>query len=249
MSITRVGAVLKHYGGKPHLKLTAVVLANHADEVTGRCFPSYRTIAAQCNCSRSTAIRNVETLIAQGVLRIVRHGGIYQDPEGDLVPRSNEYEVCLDALIAMPDSKKRQRQRSSSRAPEHEGACNRGGITGGTRAVAPVAPGDGSAGATLTVLDSEPSVESTSRASLSVSGISEVHDPAVAPRTNAAPLAVKIAQVPDESEITAACQMLSAVWGVPRVAEALKSARAYAKLRGEPLTAGLIEFMVDAVAV
>jgi hypothetical protein len=164
MSIKHVDAVLKHYGGKPHLKLTLVVLANHADEATGECWPSYATIAAQCNTSRSAAMRNAKTLISEGVLEIVDRGGIRENPFGKLVQRANAYRVRLDRIVAMADFRKRAHQRKQMRERECGTACNGGGGVDDTTPVAPVIPGDSGAGETPTVLEREPSDESSLRA-------------------------------------------------------------------------------------
>lgn len=101
MSIRHVDAVLTRYAGPSHLKLTLVVLANHADAETGECWPSYETIAAQISSSKRTAIRNVNQLRDEGVVKLIRRGG-FRTISGRRRYVSNEYCVPLAALECLP---------------------------------------------------------------------------------------------------------------------------------------------------
>lgn len=243
MSIKHVDAVLKHYGGKPHLKLTLVALANHADEATGECWPSYATIAAQCNSSRSSAMRNVKTLLSEGVIEIVEHGGIRENPFGKLVQRANAYRVRLDRLLTMADFRKRAHQRKQVQERERDTTCNGGGVVGDTTPVAPVIPGDGGAGETPTALEGESLDEASSQSSLRARQISQLPE---ARRTIQASLKqlAKTTAGTDDSELTAARSTLTAAYGAKTVGAALQGATSYAQRRGERLTASTLEFFV-----
>lgn len=243
MSIKHVSAVLKHYGGKPHLKLLLVVLANHANEATGECWPSYATIAAQCNTSRSAAMRNVKTLISEGVLEIVELGGIRENPFGKLVQRANAYRVRLDRLLAMADFRKRVHQRKQMQERERDTTCNGGGAVGDTTPVAPVIPGDGGTRETPTVLECESLDEASSQLSLRAREISQLPEARRAVQASIKRLAKRPAGA-DDSELTAARSKLTATYGAKIVRAALQGATSYAQRRGEPLTARTLEFFV-----
>lgn len=245
MSIKHVDAVLKHYGGKAHLKLTLVVLANHADEATGQCWPSYATIAAQCNASRSTAMRNVKTLISEGVIEVVERGGIRENPFGERVQRTNAYRVRLDRLLAMPDFKRRRHQRNQMRRRERDTACNGGGVVGGTTPIAPVTAGDGGTRETPTALECESSGEASSQSSLRAREDSQLPEARRAIRASVKSLTQTADPVKD-SELTAARKALIATHGAKSVRDALKAAASYAQRRGEPLTVRMLEFFVQA---
>jgi hypothetical protein len=188
-------------------------------------------------------MRNVKTLISEGVIEIVERGGILENPFGDLVPRSNSYRVRLDRLVAMPDSKKRAHQRKQMRERERDTTCDGGGVIGDTTLVAPVIPGDGGADETPNVLECEPSSESSSGPSLRARENSQLPEARRAVQASIKQLA-KTSGGGDDSELTAARSTLTATYGAKTVREALKAATSYAQRRGEPLTARTLEFFV-----
>lgn len=153
MSAEYFGVVLRRYAGKPHLKLTLLVLADAADAETGECWPSYESIAGQAGVTRSTAIRNVRSLMDDGLVEVVDRGGFRTDPAtGRQVFVSNVYRVRLEALRAMPDWRDRKKLEACAQPVDN----SLHGSAGATVSVAPVRPCHGSAGATLTVSE-EPS--------------------------------------------------------------------------------------------
>ena len=100
MSLEHLQNVYMHYDGigRPHLKATLAALAFHAHRETGRCFPSFETIAHETGVTARTAMRNVEALIAEGVLEKVT--GHRQGKGGRFAP--NEYRVRRDLVTPTP---------------------------------------------------------------------------------------------------------------------------------------------------
>lgn len=97
-----MGAVIKRYGGKPHLKLTLLILADRASD-DGYCWPSYDEIAGKLGCSRRSAINNVNALIAADLLQIVAKGGRFTDPQTKQHRGfSNRFVINVAAIEALP---------------------------------------------------------------------------------------------------------------------------------------------------
>jgi len=102
MSISVMSAVIKRYGGKPHLKLTLLILADRASD-DGMCWPSYDEIAGKLGCSRRSAINNVNDLIASGLLEIIAKGGRFTDPQTKKHRGfSNRFVINVAAIEALP---------------------------------------------------------------------------------------------------------------------------------------------------
>lgn len=132
MSAYLVGLVLDRYPGRPHLKITLLALADAASSETGQCKPSYDLIAGQTNTNRRTAIRNVQGLVDEGIVRVLDHGGFRNDPEtGRQVFVSNLYEINVRALKVMPTWKQRVKsspkiakaRRKASQGDTHDTVC------------------------------------------------------------------------------------------------------------------------------
>jgi hypothetical protein len=97
-----MSAVIKRYGGKPHLKLTLLILADRASD-DGYCWPSYDEIAGKLGCSRRSAINNVNALIAADLLQIVAKGGRFTDPQTKKHRGfSNRFVINVAAIEALP---------------------------------------------------------------------------------------------------------------------------------------------------
>jgi hypothetical protein len=69
MSFDAMAMVVKVEDVSPVNKLILLLLANYADD-KNQCYPSYETIAKLANCSKSTAIRSVNTLSELGLVSI-----------------------------------------------------------------------------------------------------------------------------------------------------------------------------------
>ena len=100
MSIEDMRTIFSEYDGtrRPHLKATLVSLAFHANRDTGRCCPSFETIGWETGVSARTAIRNVEALIALGILE--KEAGRRQGKGGRFAP--NSYRIHYDRLAHTP---------------------------------------------------------------------------------------------------------------------------------------------------
>ncbi|MGY4472840.1 helix-turn-helix domain-containing protein [Bradyrhizobium sp. USDA 3364] len=72
MSIQAVAWALDcQFRDDPYAKLILISLANHADHVTGFCWPSMKQIAREASCDRRTVLRRLPALVAAGYVRIV----------------------------------------------------------------------------------------------------------------------------------------------------------------------------------
>jgi hypothetical protein len=72
MSIQAVAWALDQYVPDPVLKLILISLANHADHVTGVCWPSMRVIGNEASCRRETVLRKLPDLEEGGFIEIVK---------------------------------------------------------------------------------------------------------------------------------------------------------------------------------
>jgi len=96
----------------PHLKLTAVILATHADE-EGRAFPGRKRIAAMLGLGERAATKNITELERLGIVqRIVRWR-----PGGGRAP--NIYQFDLSALGTKPEPE--AKRNCSSLMENHKG--------------------------------------------------------------------------------------------------------------------------------
>jgi len=97
-----MSAVIKRYGGRPHLKLTLLILADRASD-DGVCWPSYDEIAGKLGCSRRSAISNVNDLIEAGLLEIIAKGGRFTDPQTKKHRGfSNRFLINVGAIESLP---------------------------------------------------------------------------------------------------------------------------------------------------
>jgi len=101
MSGKLTGLVLEHLAVKPGVKLTAAILADHADS-DGICWPSYRRLAAFAGCDVRTVRRHVAELIALGVVTKLRTGTIVRLPDGRRQRVTNAYRINGGVLQSMP---------------------------------------------------------------------------------------------------------------------------------------------------
>lgn len=69
-------------------KMIYIVLCSHANQNRG-CFPSYKTIAAECGCSERKAIATVKMLEEKNYVKVKRR----KTQEGNY--RSNLYEMVI----------------------------------------------------------------------------------------------------------------------------------------------------------
>jgi hypothetical protein len=56
----------------PYAKLILISLANHADHLSGFCYPTMRTIAKEASCDRRTVLRKLPDLESAGHIRIIK---------------------------------------------------------------------------------------------------------------------------------------------------------------------------------
>lgn len=139
-----MSAVIKRYGGKPHLKLTLLILADRAND-DGLCWPSYDEIAGKLGCSRRSAINNVNALIAADMLQIIVRGGRFTDPQTKKHRGySNRFAINVAAIEALP-LLYQPRRNSPQDAVDECSALQKMGEVGFTHAstarVKPTSPG------------------------------------------------------------------------------------------------------------
>jgi hypothetical protein len=72
MSIQAVAWALDQYIADPREKLILISLANHADHVTGECWPAMKTIAREASCRRETVLRKLPALVEAGFVEILK---------------------------------------------------------------------------------------------------------------------------------------------------------------------------------
>lgn len=63
MSHYMTALAMRQRGLKPATKIVLYWLADHHNETTGDCFPSYSTLAKECEMDRATVIRHINELI------------------------------------------------------------------------------------------------------------------------------------------------------------------------------------------
>ena len=100
MSVRHIGLVLEHLPASTHLKLVAVILADHCD-ADGYCWPSYGRLAELSCLSDRTVRRHVAELIESGIVTKVRTGRLIWQ-EGRAQHISNAYRMNAEALEALP---------------------------------------------------------------------------------------------------------------------------------------------------
>ena len=118
----------------PTLKLVAFALAWRTNNDTGHCFPSYRTIAKDAQCSYMTAVRAVAALEQAGF--IVKHG-----TKGGR-RASNTYIFDLNALEETVTQGDRKKISKSETVTQGDGTSNSGILQPSLRVTAPVTQGD-----------------------------------------------------------------------------------------------------------
>ena len=87
MSIRRILAALETTSLPANEKLVLILLADHADDETGRCWPSQNYIAKRSGLTRETINRTIKRLSGKGLIRI--HHRFRDDGSS----RSNTYIV------------------------------------------------------------------------------------------------------------------------------------------------------------
>jgi len=91
MSVEAMTWALKQNIGKSSAKLVLVMLAEHAEELTGVCIPRIKVLADECDMDESTAKRCISYLEEKGFIRIEkRYAGGSQLP--------NQYWVMCPSL-------------------------------------------------------------------------------------------------------------------------------------------------------
>ena len=97
-----MSSVIKRYGGKPHLKLTLLILADRAND-DGVCWPSYDELAGKLSCTRRSAINNINDLVATDFVQIIAKGGRYTDPQTKKHRGfANRFVINVSAIEALP---------------------------------------------------------------------------------------------------------------------------------------------------
>lgn len=123
MSINHMNLVMNRYDGPAHLKLTLLLIADHAGE-NGECFPSYETLAARLCCSERTAIRNVKQLVDEGYLEYAKRGGrVYDKVAEKWINASNTFRVIDSALEVLPNLKQLAKTKGKERKELSTEAC------------------------------------------------------------------------------------------------------------------------------
>ena len=89
MSIRRILAALETADLPASEKLLLILLADHADDETGKCWPSQNYIARRSGLARSTINRTMKRLEGKGLIRIQHR---FRD---DGSQRSNAYFVLV----------------------------------------------------------------------------------------------------------------------------------------------------------
>lgn len=121
-----MSAVIKRYGGKAHLKLTLLILADRASD-DGVCWPSYDELAGKLSCSRRSAINNVNALIAAGMLEIIAKGGRFTDPQTRKHRGfSNRFVINVAAIEALPLLYEPRRSYPQASVDERSALQNKG---------------------------------------------------------------------------------------------------------------------------
>lgn len=114
-----VGYNANHRTGRQHIgpltrvtmDVLRVLLWNFHNSNTGRCFPSYESIAAKANCKRTSVYLAIKALEAAGVLtwchRLVRAAG-------RVLRTSNGYRFRAMNPAIFPEFKKQPRQQNQA---------------------------------------------------------------------------------------------------------------------------------------
>ncbi|PAV02622.1 hypothetical protein CBG25_09785 [Arsenophonus sp. ENCA] len=100
----RIGGVALHPSqvGNPARKLVLLKLADHAND-EGICWPSYESIAKQCEISKRTVIRHIAELEKQGLVQVFQ-----RERNGHHHNQSNKYVLRLSnsqSLSPNPNTK------------------------------------------------------------------------------------------------------------------------------------------------
>ena len=75
VSIQAVAWVLEETEVEGLTRLVLLALANHADHVTGECWPTVETVAREARCSRRTVFYALNELVSAGLIEKVSGGG------------------------------------------------------------------------------------------------------------------------------------------------------------------------------
>src|SRR3981081_1955372 len=92
-------------------KRIAAALLDHHNRITGRCDPSYETIATLLSINRRTVGRGVTKIIKVGFFSMVRHGGIH---------KTNSYQPSWSFIRDLEEGWKRDRRQHAERFPRQE---------------------------------------------------------------------------------------------------------------------------------
>ena len=63
---------MRQQGLKPSTKIVLYWLADHHNETTGECFPSYSTLEAECEMHRATVMRHIDELVKLGLIERIK---------------------------------------------------------------------------------------------------------------------------------------------------------------------------------
>jgi hypothetical protein len=92
-------------------KRIAAALLDHYNRTTGRCDPSYETLAGLLNINRRTVGRGVTKIVKVGFFSMVRHGGIY---------KTNSYQPSWSFIRDLEERWKRDRRQHAARFSRQE---------------------------------------------------------------------------------------------------------------------------------
>ena len=72
MSHYMTALAMRQKGLKPSTKIVLYWLADHHNETTGECFPSYSTLEAECEMHRATVMRHIDELVKLGLIERIK---------------------------------------------------------------------------------------------------------------------------------------------------------------------------------
>lgn len=111
-------------GLKPAAKVVLIQLADFHNKETGRCNPSAKRLADECEMDRSTVFRHLTTLEDRGL--VTRHN----QGDGAGGRGSNQYELHLDLVLGASSKHKERSQNATTPLVAKTGGKSRTPATG-----------------------------------------------------------------------------------------------------------------------
>ncbi|MFS1583614.1 MAG: helix-turn-helix domain-containing protein [Candidatus Arsenophonus phytopathogenicus] len=94
--------------GNPARKLVLLKLADHAND-EGVCWPSYESIAKQCEISKRTVMRHIAELEKQGLVQV-----FHRERNGHHHNQSNRYVLQLNNSQSLSPNREREKESNDS---------------------------------------------------------------------------------------------------------------------------------------